>query len=1049
MAIGSDSWPTEAQRPVDPRTGAPATVPADVGAVVDRVRAMLASRAADGALAALSELIEQTAAGGPEWLWAAAQSELGDTIANVPSPESDAKLLRIIDAYSAALRFYSPTVLPGEYARVSHNLANAYLDRRHGTREQNIEDAIAALQGALEVRTREHDPYGWARSQNTLGNALAVRVRGDRAQNSAAAVAAYRRALEVHRPNTHPGDYAMDETNLALALQERIDGVQTQNLDQAMVAFMCALLVIPAGSRRYGRVALSLAEAFSVRLQLTPPAWRAPVMAALQPAVDVLREAEQRYGIPTDAVGRESVARVAPSATPLDPDDPSDWIPPDDLFIEHRDAYFGTLSMEALLDRLQWPEVRADPEHQASILRVLEESLQLDPLDDDPTQRGRIHAILAGCYSERRAGDRAENLERALEHIQVSVDSCPREHDPERWAGFTITAAQMLRDRRLGDRQENLERAVSGFESAMEVLTKERHAYYWARTQNSLGLTYREMSRTNQRAVGLALSAFAEALTVLTREAYPDDWAGVQQNVGETCQYLRTGSRARNIEFALTAFQAAMAMRPQDTHPDDWARLHHNLGQTYRVRIEGERAANLEQAREHLRLALQVHTLADRPADHRSSAGALGMVLADQRDWPGALEAFASAATAEEVLLAQVSTGAHGIDDTLVGGHSVGELIGFALVSLGRLDEAVAAIERGRARTLADGLALRSAVPDRIRDRDRRARFEAAAAQLVATQAQVNEVIWSDAASGRTPAAAEPGSPDLGQWHSRALALSRQAREARQAFDTVVAEIQHAGDPPDLLTPRVSAHDLGAEIVAPVVYIVCTAWGGVALAVLPGGAVTALALPQLTDEAVSELVQITLDDGTDRIVGGFAAAQEGVSLDLILDAWPGSSFADKMNELRRVCGDQGITSSLAAAGDAVLALDAPGLTELTGATLETLTEIERARLGATVWHEHLRAELARCLPELARIAMGPTLPPSSRAARWPHFRSSPRRSTPPGRPLPTASRPALRPAAARSPRAARRTLGPLATEPSRSAIHGPRRNRCGGGRPRR
>ena len=44
------------------------------------------------------------------------------------------------------------------------NLANAYSDRIRGDRAENLEQAIAAYQQALEVRTRQAMPVEWATS---------------------------------------------------------------------------------------------------------------------------------------------------------------------------------------------------------------------------------------------------------------------------------------------------------------------------------------------------------------------------------------------------------------------------------------------------------------------------------------------------------------------------------------------------------------------------------------------------------------------------------------------------------------------------------------------------------------------------------------------------------------------------------------------------------------------------------------------------------------------------------------------------------------------
>ncbi|WP_139295231.1 tetratricopeptide repeat protein, partial [Planktothrix tepida] len=66
-----------------------------------------------------------------------------------------------------------------------------------GEKAQNIEQAIAAYQSALEIRTREAFPEDWAMIQNNLANAYSNRIKGEKAQNIEQAIAAYQSALEI------------------------------------------------------------------------------------------------------------------------------------------------------------------------------------------------------------------------------------------------------------------------------------------------------------------------------------------------------------------------------------------------------------------------------------------------------------------------------------------------------------------------------------------------------------------------------------------------------------------------------------------------------------------------------------------------------------------------------------------------------------------------------------------------------------------------------------------------------------------------------------
>src|SRR5262245_39582734 len=57
-------------------------------------------------------------------------------------------------------------------------IGKAYYERRQGSRADNLEKAIAALEAALAVFTREALPIEWARTQNSLAMAYRARSRG-------------------------------------------------------------------------------------------------------------------------------------------------------------------------------------------------------------------------------------------------------------------------------------------------------------------------------------------------------------------------------------------------------------------------------------------------------------------------------------------------------------------------------------------------------------------------------------------------------------------------------------------------------------------------------------------------------------------------------------------------------------------------------------------------------------------------------------------------------------------------------------------------------
>jgi CHAT domain-containing protein len=96
-----------------------------------------------------------------------------------------------------------------------NNLGNAYLDRIRGDKAENLENAIAAYQEALKVRTFEAFPQDWAPTQNNLAHAYFYRIRGDKAENLENAITSYHNALKIRTKDDYPLSCLSTARNLA------------------------------------------------------------------------------------------------------------------------------------------------------------------------------------------------------------------------------------------------------------------------------------------------------------------------------------------------------------------------------------------------------------------------------------------------------------------------------------------------------------------------------------------------------------------------------------------------------------------------------------------------------------------------------------------------------------------------------------------------------------------------------------------------------------------------------------------------------------------
>jgi CHAT domain-containing protein/tetratricopeptide (TPR) repeat protein len=124
-----------------------------------------------------------------------------------------------------------------------HNLGFAYSQRIAGSREENLERAIAACEAALTIRTRDAFPQDWAGTQNNLGIAYSQRIAGSRGENLERAIAAYEAALTIRTRDAFPQDWAETQNNRGTAYKYRITGSHGENLERAIVAYEATLQV--------------------------------------------------------------------------------------------------------------------------------------------------------------------------------------------------------------------------------------------------------------------------------------------------------------------------------------------------------------------------------------------------------------------------------------------------------------------------------------------------------------------------------------------------------------------------------------------------------------------------------------------------------------------------------------------------------------------------------------------------------------------------------------------------------------------------------------
>jgi len=341
---------------------------------------------------------------------------------------------------------------------------------------------------------------------------------------------------------------------------------------------------------------------------------------------------------------------------------------------------------------------------------------------------------------------------------------------------------------------------------------------------------------------------------------------------------------------------------------------------------------------------------------------------AAQQNWPGVHNAYKGLRAAEE-LLVRLGAGAMGRDLILKEGRDAAISDGFALIRMGQVADAAVAIEQGRARGLAEALALDAADPTRISDAVRRTRYEAARQQFIAAQAALNESL----------------SRDLPETERRRITQERSDayHKAVEVFDAVLAEVRAAQDPPDFLDDTLDAATILHAAVSggaghALVYLAATSWGGIAIAALSAhpplhtsAYFAELDLPNLTETVVGSLIEQKLDDKTQSVIGGFGYAQMGNMLDLLQHQGASDTFRSRAMALHITCTAKGKRSMLERAAQRVL--NTPELADLAEQPLGSLKPADKALLANTLGHLFLQLEVPRCLKVLAETALSPLI----------------------------------------------------------------------------
>lgn len=177
--------------------------------------------------------------------------------------------------------------------------------------------------------------------------------------------------------------------------------------------------------------------------------------------------------------------------------------------------------------------------------------------------RGSTHARLGLAYADRSEGDRAENLNLAIEHLEKALD--------------------------------------------FDLGKEDR-----ARTHRNLSIAFRDRAQGEGEDIERSLEHGYQALALSDPDVSPLDWADAQCTLGESYLTRTAGDKAENVEAAIACYEAAHTVVTRDVDPERWAKVHLGLASAYSEHPNRTRDHRLASAT-HCRKAQSVFTRVSHP----------------------------------------------------------------------------------------------------------------------------------------------------------------------------------------------------------------------------------------------------------------------------------------------------------------------------------------------------------------------------------------------------------------------------------------------------
>jgi hypothetical protein len=233
-------------------------------------------------------------------------------------------------------------------------------------------------------------------------------------------------------------------------------------------------------------------------------------------------------------------------------------------------------------------------------LKLAEADTKQYSIDHEPIRWSKAHLLLSQHYvlEVMESSGPTRLADKGIKHTEEALKVITQEHDAPSFAVAQVGLARLYLKRVAGNRTENLAKALGAAKSALRACNSPNCPPTFVAEQYAIiGSIYADddFESSNSRAANedLAIRHYLASLQRSSMHDNNESWADRQKTVGRIYSTRKNGKRRSNLKLAVKHLVEALKVFTKSKHRNDWARTHEYLALSYSELCDtSERAAN-------------------------------------------------------------------------------------------------------------------------------------------------------------------------------------------------------------------------------------------------------------------------------------------------------------------------------------------------------------------------------------------------------------------------------------------------------------------------